>query len=366
MRSGKVVSIDLAEAKTFDVVAVLRLISIAAARREERLDTLFRLPTDKPARHTLRLWQFPAVVEAATRAPLRLLVPPEQYVYFGEERPAPRDYGMSSSPRRDVLTYLTERHSFGMRSYSVQDDAARSRMLDDEVAHWTGYALSQLLSRMLKGSSSDIIRVLVLELVSNLASGPAARMAVVGSQLEFRDARDKHDGHEADQDAQASEDGVLTLAAWHSGRSVISTLRAYLADADGPQYLRYVQSAADVADEFVVHAEGWTPSTDRYDASWHPGPDLSDQELLIAGLFAATPRNESAPENAYGLYALYKTVIDVFGGAVEVSSARTRLRIRSGDPGSDGARYVVHVASGPDVPLQIGDLLSVRLPVHDV
>ena len=348
------VRVDLDAAETFDVAALLKLVSVTAERREVKLRTLFRLPSDRRARHRLRQWQFPAAVSAATRTPFRFLVEPQDRAYFGEDPPdLLPTLEESGSPRSSVLSYLIERQLFGLRPYPIETEIDRTRLLDDEADLWSGFALAQLLDRLLKGPAPDIVRVLVPALASSVLVRPDARFAVVGSQLDLSDSfgRPGSDGR-----------GTLTLAVWSSGRSVISALRGYL--KHGPGQNPAVSSSSD---EFVVQATGWTPSTGTHGQRRRPGAGAEDPEVLIDALGVGAPFSVSAtesPQSHYRLHELYKTVIDTFDGTLDIHTERTRLHM-SGDPEFDGARYRIHATAGPRLPRQSGDLVAIRLPVRD-
>ncbi|MFJ2235215.1 hypothetical protein [Streptomyces sp. NPDC087859] len=340
--SAGTVLLDLAAATAFDVAALQQLLSTIAARRNEGVETMIRLPADAAARHILRLWRFPHAVGSVARVPFRVLVTPEDRAYFGEKTlPAPL-VSDAGSPRSSVLAYLTAQQRFGLRPYRLDDELARLHMLEGETSCWGGFALTRLLQSVLAGPASELIRVLVQELVSGPLQRSSGRVAITGAQLELPDEK--------------SGTGTLTLAVWDDSESLIT-------------HLRKREPVAEVlrADEFALSANGWSPGEELGRAHWRHWPDSEDPEVLLAGLIGSAPRDRYAKghaEGSHGLYALYNCAVDAFGGSLRIESRQTRLEV-SAVPGSGTVRYRVDVATGSQLPYQHGNLLTVRLPVRD-
>lgn len=351
--SAETLWIDLNKAVTFDVIAMLQVLSVAAMRKESGVETRFRLPENASARHCLRLWRFPDAVSAVTRTPFRLLVSEEDEAYFGETWPEAQEPSVHGTDdlRSSVLPYLVERQNFGMRPYRLDDKMSRVQFVDDETALWSGYALIQLLQRVLKGAASDVARVLVPELLNSVVAHRAPQIGVVGSQMELPPPW-VDDGH-----------GVLTVGIWDNDATLIASMRERLARDENDR-----SGDSRVAAELVVEAEGWTRSRANYDSRWLPGPSDTDSEVLLAEMTAGTPLlvpPAGYPQAGHGLYTLYRTAIDVFGGSLEIRTGGTRLTVQSA-PDFDGARYEVRATQNTALPAQLGNLISLRLPVHNV
>ncbi|NUP20297.1 MAG: hypothetical protein HOZ81_30265 [Streptomyces sp.] len=335
--SARTVLVDLTEAESFDVVALQQLLSAVAARDRKRLETCFRLPIGPAARHQLRQWRFPTAVSAVTGMPFRLLVVPEDYSYFGEAWPTDPLSGAADSPRSSVHAYLTSQRCFGLRPYELKDSLTRRHMLESEVAHWGGHALSRLLEHILCGPAADVLRVLVQELVSGALQRTGAQTAVIGAQLELP--------------GTAGGTGTLTISEWDDGG-----LRADMLS-------KQIWTGPRGTDRFVVRREG-RDAEETYHAQHPPRQDGGDAEMLLASLIASNPRDRGAVgdgEGSHRMYTLYKCAVDTFQGSLRIDSGRHRLRIRAA--GGGGSRYEVDLTSG--VPPQNGCLFSVQLPVHD-
>ena len=117
--------------------------------------------------------------------PFRLLVDPDDSVYFGERWPQPHIKTDLWSPRASVLAYLVDRQYFGLSSYSAESGRRLDRMVESETAHWGSYALSKLLAKVLPGPATDIARVVVQEILTNILEHSAPRVTMVGSQLDL-------------------------------------------------------------------------------------------------------------------------------------------------------------------------------------
>jgi hypothetical protein len=334
------VLVDLAQAESFDVIALQQLLSAMAARRRSGHGTRLRLPVAAAARHQLRLWRFPDAVSAVTRTPFHHVVLAEDHAYFGEEWPAdPADEG-SHSPRASVHAYLSAQHCFGLRPYLLTDAGTRQRMLPDEVSRWGGHALTRLLESVLAGPAADVLRVLVQELVSGVLQRSHAGVAVVGAQLELPGTPDGT--------------GLLTISEWDDG------------DLQ-PYWLRKVIGTGPLGrDVFRVHRGGRDVET--YDARRKPLSDTDDAELVLASLVTSSPYDldpSGGGRGSHRMYSLYKSVVDTFQGVLRIDSGRHRLEV-SADPRGGPSSYRVDLRSGPELPDQQGCLLSARLPVRDV
>jgi hypothetical protein len=338
--STRTVLVDLTEAESFDVIALQQLLSAVAARRRRGLETSFRLPGGPVARHQLRLWRFPTAVRAVTGMPFRLLVVPEDYAYFGEEWPTDPPSGGADSPRSSVHAYLTSQQCFGLRPYELKDTLTRRHMLESEVAHWGGHALTRLLEHILCGPAADVLRVLVQELVSGALQRIGAQIAVIGAQLELP--------------GTAGGTGMLTISEWDDGGLPAERLR------------KEIWTGPRGTDTFVVRRQGRDAAEETYHAQHRPRADGDDAEVFLASLIASNPRDRGAVgdgEGSHRMYTLYKSAVDTFHGSLRIDSGRHRLRIRAAE-GAD-ARYEVDLTSGTQIPEQKGCLFSVQLPVHD-
>jgi hypothetical protein len=350
--------LDLSAATGFDAVGLVHLLALVASWRNAGRKISVRLPSDPQARHLLRQARFPAALEKVMRVPFRLMVDRGDLRYF-TTRPAdsPINPVTPVSAQASVLALLEEQHHFGLSAHRLDDAYSLTRMLEQEVGHWRGYAMVQLLGSVLRGQAIEVSRVIVQELVTNIMEHPAPSVAVIASQLKLRGM------------APELATPALTIAAWDNGTSIIDTLRFCL-DQGG----RLRAWPPDSVDDFTVQASGSSMSAETYHSGWTPGARASDGELLLASLFpgiTTKPVGEGPtdPQSSlaarmdwgYGLYALYKTAVDHFHGSVELRCLRTLLSLSRPDRDNP---YRVEVATRDDLPPLTGTIVTVRLPLR--
>jgi len=349
--------VRLSAATDFDSVGLLRLLSLAASRRKAGRQVRFELPRDPYARHVLRRSRFAVAAEMVLRTPFRLLVRREDLAYFGEEAPLQTVSSGENSALGSVVSYLAEQGHFGLSPYRVDSQKGLTRMLDKEVACWRSYAMVELLTKVLREQAIDVSRVIVQELVANVVEHPLSSVAVIASQIKLPVVG-----------AQGAGD-VLTIAAWDDGSSIIETLRRCLNEVGSVRAW-----SPDVADTFAVSRTASPGRSVRYASDWTPGPTASDEELLLASLFPGITRKLSrnsvdslspaAPgtDYGYGLFALYKTAIDHFGGSVELQCGRIMLRL---DRALETGPYRAEIMTRENFDLLSGTFVTVNLPVYD-
>jgi hypothetical protein len=136
-------------------------------------------------------------------------------------------------------------------------------------------------------------------------------------------------------------------------------------------------SPARSDDEFRIRADGWENASPVLHSTWEPPPDAADEELLIASVFSGVSQKDgmreieqvfppgaaqTSTEAGNGLYALYRSVIDDFGGALSIRSGSHFMNLKAG--GSDGV-YSAKVVTYPDWPPFLGNMVTVRVPLDN-
>ena len=353
-----IVYVDLFDAIEFDVVALVLLLSAAASRRSTGREIKFRLPRDPLARHILRLWRFPKAATAVTGVPFRMLVEPGDLKYFGEKWPRFKSGREAAGPSASVLKYLVEQQQFGLSAHRIRSEYNLTRMIDNEVSRWRNYAFVKLLDKMLSGQAIDVARVVLQELLANVAEHPRSSLVIVASQLDLV-------AH-TDEDVPAA----LTVSVWDDGLSIIETLRARIW-AGGTIRVR----TSEPVDKFIVESTGWSPKSTRYSSDWTPDSTAQDPEILLASLFPGITRKAAAPDSTsiievptnpgdsgFGLFTLYKTVLDQFRGSLDVRCGHASLHLTHLD-GHEA--YHVRLKSDLDHQSLPGTIITARLPIHD-
>jgi anti-sigma regulatory factor (Ser/Thr protein kinase) len=350
--------VDLLEAIEFDVEALVVLLAAVAGRRASGKETKFRLPRDPLARHVLRLWRFPKAATAVTGTPFRILVETGDLKYFGEKWPSLREHGTATNPSGSVLEYLVGQQHFGFSVHRINGEEKLAAMMDNEVSRWRNYALIQLLNRLLPGQAIDVARVVLQELLANVVEHPNPSLVVLASQLALIPHTDE---------AVPAE---LTVSIWDDGVSIVDTLRECL-QAGGRIRTDYFGSM----DTFAIEARSWPPQSVTYSSNWTPTATAQDAEILLASLFpgitrkAASPRDGHDAQNAtddmnlgLGLFTLYKTVLDYFGGTLELRCGQTTLKLDRMESEGNYRAKISAEDKGWNMP---GTIITARLPVHD-
>jgi hypothetical protein len=95
---------------------------------------------------------------------------------------------------------------------------------------------------------------------------------------------------------------------------------------------------------------------------WTPGTDATDEELLLWSFFPAVPGNLS--RQAFGMHALYRCVIDLFGGGLQVRTGNQlmSLRARSRTRRRTSRTYLADLRRIEGRPFH-GNLITVRVPM---
>jgi hypothetical protein len=342
---------DLRKADYVEASVLLLTVAVLAARvRSDRTMTL-RLPEERRLRDFLRVWNFQDVVEAACAVRLRDIVHADDTQYFGEggEPLEPRLH--SSSGPTTLLRLLEQDGFFACRSYRLGDEAAETTMVRQEWSRWRDASVVDLFRHFLSGDPHELSRVIVTELTANAVEHPHARVACVTAAVE--------------EPADADEHSWLSLAVWDDGDSIIDTLR----DAVDDHTIRLARLLPP--DRFRLKPVGWATERTGLDSDWTPQAGAHPAEFLIASLlpgitcklpgssYARRPEERDHVGLGIGLYAVYRSAIDSFGGVIEVRTGAYRLRVSRG---AGRGRYELELEAYEEPYALLGNLVTVKLP----
>ncbi len=349
--------IDLRKVTYIEPVALLYLLSVLAARLRTSGQTKLRLPTSHRVRDFLRAWSFPAAFCAATATPFSRLVMEEDLQYFGEgqtyytESPEAQYAG-------DLLKHLEGRRFFGLMTYRIHASVEATRAVEDEWSRWRTPLIMQVLSRHIQGPYEDVARVLIYELFANAIQHPQAKTATVVSSVGRRGSADSR------------HDASFAISVWDDGIGVADTLRKCL-EATGT--IRITPARSD--DSFSIRAEGWEPNMNLIESSWDPPTSAENEELLLASLFSGISQKAARQtlqpvarpdtgqpdrEAGNGLYSLYKSVVNDFGGTLSIRSGRSFLNLRRDGESAYKAKIVRYIDSHSFY----GNMFTVRIPLR--
>ncbi|MBE2319078.1 hypothetical protein DVA67_024095 [Solirubrobacter sp. CPCC 204708] len=346
--------VDLRAEAGQSVFSLLLAISVAAHRGRDGLPVELRLPREPAGLDQLRRWNFQSVCELATGRSLRRLVAPVDHALFGTPAPE-RPAAKVASGVSAFIDELERDAFFGLTAYRLYERGALTRMIRSEWERWRHPLVARLVRPVTADIARDVARVLVHELLANVIQHPDATMAVVGTSV----------------DSSPAGELRLVIAVWDDGDSVVDTLSKIPVDQ-----LRATDAddwAADITDEFIVDARGWTPAATYIPANWVPPAGAQGGDLLLSALLPGISRKHVSddfpqvdrPEpvawesrRGFGLHALYRSAINAFGGTVSVRTSDFWLRLSAGEKAFQYRADIDRV----DEPL-FGNLVSVELPL---
>jgi len=352
--SPRRVVVDLRETGFIDPIALLYLYSILVRRIALGHETELRLPGSKAARDFLRAWKFPEALTSATGMKFRRLVSPADHGYFGEEQTHYLE-GKAAS----LEEFLAAKRFFGLMTRPIESSARRGRLVEREWSRWRTPLILRVLDRHLRGDGRDVARVVIYELLTNAVQHPGAGSVTVGSSVYGSVSRGQR------------QDRAFAVSVWDDGVGITDTLRK----AMGAGSIR----AGDptTVDRFTLKPVGWEPRGSVYESNWTPDEAASDAELLLASLFQgisqkairtdiepiAMPGEEGrATQTGDGLHALYRTVVNDFGGSLALRSGSFFMNVKAGRKG-DPTSYSVKLCRYADWPSFQGNMITARIPI---
>lgn len=347
--------VDLRGVTFIDPIALLVLFAVVVDRNNSNRETTFRLPEAKRLRDFLRAWNFDEAIKRATGREFHSFVSREDHRYFGEGQD---DYLKAKAG--SLEEFLASQRFFGLMTRSIGSVASQSKLVEREWSRWRSPLILRVLDRYLRGSSRDVARVVIYELLANAVQHPEANSVTVVSSVYGKTVSGKR---------PRREDRLFAVSVWDDGQGIVETLRAAL-DAGS---IRAAEATS--ADEFAMKADGWNPRHEKYLSDWTPDPGSLDAELLLASLFQGISQKPIRPDIqpisipgedrdtsriGDGLHALYRSVIDDFGGSLAVRSGAHFMNVRSGDGG-----YRVKLREFGEWPRFAGNMITVRIPIAE-
>jgi hypothetical protein len=346
--------LDLGKVTFIEPIALLHLFAVLVDRSRRGLLTHLRLPARQRTRDFLRAWNLDGALKLATGSSLRHFVGKDDYRYFGEEQ---RDYkGVQAGSSEE---YLLSRRFFGVTPQRVGSRETHVRLVEREWARWQDPLVLDALRR-LRGSAEDIARVIVYEALTNAVQHPNSNWVAVVSK-----AHSSERGEEG-----RFTDHFFQLGVWDDGESIVQTLKGALQ--------RGAVRAGDPTnvDRFEIKTVGWESSQTLYESNWTPTRGASDAELLLASLFQGIsqkpvrkdiktirmPGDRTKRSNGDGLHALYRSVIDDFGGSLAVRTGAYFMNVKA-DKGAAPRTYRAKISHYGDWPPFPGNMITVRVPL---
>jgi hypothetical protein len=355
--------LDLSNARYLDVAALMILLGVAAKRQASGLLTLLHVPRQRNVRDFMRLWNFPNAFQTVTGASFRQLVPEDDLRFFGE---AQETYRHARSGRRGVdpaLDALIGSRFFEFITNRFSGAGAAPELVEREWRRWRDPLVMEVLRTHLAGPGQDVARVLVYEVLANVVQHPLATCVSTTSYVSgsyFDDRR---------------HDTQLTICVWDDGQTIHETLRAAALKSGTIR-----ASTPAIPDRIALKPVGWQISSPHISVDWTPGVDAADAEFVLASLFPGitqkvafkrptVKRFEAVPwesEIGFGLHALYRSVIDSFGGSIAIRSGSVFMNIKANPDRRERPevpyRAKVVVGASPTIK---GNMITIRIPLKE-
>lgn len=347
-------TVVLRDVSFIDPIALLYLYAVLVRRAALGLNTELALPRSKAVRDFLRAWRFAEALTASTGVPFRKLVSPSDHNYFGEKQTHYLEAKAAS-----LEEYLAAKRFFGLMTRPIESSARRGRLVEREWSRWRTPLILRVLNRHLRGEGRDVARVVIYELLTNAVQHPGAASVTVGSSVYGSVARGRR------------QDRAFAVSVWDDGVGIAETLREAMVVGS----IRAGDPAT--VDRFTLKPVGWEPREPVYESTWTPDGEASDAELLLASLFQgisqkairtdiepiAMPGEEDrAAQLGDGLHALYRTVVNDFGGSLALRSGPLFMNVKAGKNG-DPTSYAVKLCRYADWPSFQGNMITARIPV---
>jgi hypothetical protein len=346
--------IGLREVGFIDPIALLYLFAVVVRRAALGFDTELALPRSKAVRDFLRAWKFAEAFSASTGVPFRRLVSSSDHSYFGEEQTH-----YLEAKAATLEEYLAAKRFFGLMTRPIESSARRGRLVEREWSRWRTPLILRVLDRHLRGEGRDVARVVIYELLTNAVQHPGAASVTVGSSVYGSVARGRR------------QDRSFAVSVWDDGVGIADTLRQAMVAGS----IRAGDPAT--VDRFTLKPVGWEPKETVYESTWTPDGAASDAELLLASLFQGISQKairtdikpitmpgeeDRAAQMGDGLHALYRTVVNDFGGSLALRTGPLFMNVKAGESGNPTS-YSVKLCRYADWPSFQGNMITARIPI---
>lgn len=324
--------VDLSAASSIDVLALQYLLSFLNERARAQLETAFSAPQRREIRDLVMALDFPAVASLAYGSSFRSLIWQNDSAYFDEQRKGAA--AEAKTARRSTNTYERLRGSrfFCIAAHLFHTPAQVGSIIEAESARWRSPLVLSFLDSGLTASGSEFARVVIHELLVNAVRRPRADFVTI---VPFVDPKS----------------GQLCVSVWDNGASMVHDACTN-EDPKGPP--RHQPPAPD---KFYVNASGWANSASQYTSGRVPKAGTTDEEQLLFKFFA----NGSTFLPERGMQALYRCVINLFGGSLQVRTSNQQMDLRA-RPRRRGRSYQVDLVRRAGRPFH-GNLITVRIPM---
>ena len=396
---GRDLLVDFLESTFIDIPVLVNLIALCVARQALKQRTFIGMSRHKAVRDLFRVWRFREAFQDAVGESFESVLVAEDQVYRGEQQTSYSGAGGGI----DSLEYdpdwkegfPSRRNFFEFNSYVLRggntSHVQAGAIPRCEGAHWNGPLIQEVLRSHLPGESpkDDIARVVIYEAISNAVRHPSARVIQAVSRFDRLPVKPPS-GTDGATDV-LSKIGHLRICVWDDGDGIVNTLRPLV--REGLPF-RSVRMPSYMYDKIALQVRDFGGSfskVDVLDQEMDPPRDAPDHLILLASTYPGVSRAvanvveqvDPFPENrpqsdgpdrpldkkaGMGLYALMRTVLDVYRGSVIIRSGNHLVQFEPSHDTYSGlyrVRYKAKLTVMPESLVRFrGNLVIVQIPVR--
>lgn len=339
--------LDLSRVESFDIASLFAIIALIAGRTTTGLETKLTYPESNAAIDFLKKWNLDGALDSA------------------KQKAGKQTKGLIQNWPTDQLL---PSELMAIKAWSKEDGSIHDRLAIDENTRWQqSPCVEKIFAEQLYGNASYIASRIVYEAMSNALLHPNANSIQTASRFVSR------------LEATSEYLAGFTIAFWDDGVSLIETLRRSLKAS-----LQIRVTKQDLrefyADYFLIREDSNGSS-----AAECIRPDIQinentpDDILLMATTFPGITRDISRrvkhpfstekdmillDSPGMGLYVLTNTVVDVFGGLVEIRTGAYKMAISKAKRNATKGPYKVHIRKYWENFLDFnGNLVIIYLPL---
>lgn len=392
---------DFADVSFTEPTTLQYVISLTLARARRGRTTKLRLPAGEAGarvRDFLRRWRFPGAFSAVTGIRFFDFVDPLDHHYFrglgGDRRPT--RYSDATGDAEGVSESSTDApRFFPFTTWKLTDYLESARISDEALDTWSDELVLSVLDRHLQpvnggselaSSGVYVASRIVFEAMTNAIRHPGANFIQSSSVLRTPRAAAAVASSRTPQKSAADAamstqpDEHFTVTFWDDGTSMGKTLQAAILDGrsvrheypaalDTRYWLTLVQAESEVShDSHLIDSRAeldrGTPAHIALLATIFPGvtsdvsgrgfrvhPELQSSEPVLA-------------TQGMGLFALVRTAIDRFGGAVTFRTGTYFMSVKRARSTQDADYRVKIIVKAKSTPEFLGNMITIRLPLR--
>ena len=355
--------LDLTRATYLDIAAILFILSMIYSRFLKQYETRLVLPENELLRDFLSMSNFARALQDITDHPFStFLAKAERNALFFDETPQSfinhkTDEKFTSNRLDTPLISLELRGFFSIQSWVIHPDRRRKLnyehfIIRDEMARWSSPIIQAALYRHFKEDAVYISTHISQEAIKNALMYPNAKILLELARYEKKYRR-------------------LNIAFYDDGQTIHDNLKDLILQGKSVRQF-VIDDLPDEAFTTTFQSKDGRLISKIYDASFTPGTDSPDYEVLLAAFMpgisggAFKPREDSRPygRSGIGLCNLLNAAIDILGGSVVYRGGNMMVSIngrKSAHSADQGTFQYLFEIRETNIHY-VGNLFVIRLP----